>query len=96
MSNVYIINKSAHDFSAATEYGRIIYLSEGTMNRFACNDIHRQFSERMADSQPNDYIVPCSLIVMNGIAAGIFVHKHGKLNYLIYKNGKYIERNLIF
>ena len=94
-SNVYIVNKSAHDFSPAEEYGEIVFLSQGPMNRYSVNNMHRQFKEVMKDSCENDYIVPCSLNVMNSIASAIFAFKHGKLNLLLFKSGSYIERNLV-
>ena len=44
MPNVYIVNKSAHDFRPAEEFGDIIFLSEGPMNRYATNNMHREFT----------------------------------------------------
>jgi len=93
MANVYIVNRSSHDFSAAEAYGKIIFLSDGSMNRYATNSMVRDFAQVMKSSTENDYIVPCSLNVMNSIACAIFAHKHGKLNLLLFKDGKYIERN---
>lgn len=93
MSKVFIVNKSAHDFSAANKYGEVVFLSEGSMSRYSTNSMIRQFREIMKDSEDSDYIVPCSLNVMNSIACAIFAHKHGKLNLLLFKDGSYIERN---
>ena len=93
MSKVYIVNKSNHDFSAAKHYGDLIFLSEGPMNRYATNNMLRIFTEKMKGSKDRDYIVPCSLNVMNSIACAIFACKHSKLNLLLYKAGSYIERN---
>ena len=93
---VYIVNKSSHDFSAAEQYGRKIFLSEGPMNRYNVNNMVRQFTERMKGSHPEDYLVPCSLNVMNSIASAIFAYKHGRLNLLLFKQGSYIERNIVF
>ena len=95
-THVYIVNRSSHDFSAAEEFGEIIFLSEGPMNRYSTNNMHRTFSDVLKDSSKKDYIVPCALNVMNSIACAIFAHKHGGLNLLLYKNGDYIERNHIF
>ena len=94
-TNVYIVNKSTHDFSAAEKFGRIIFLSEGPMNRYATNNMFRTFKEMMKDSQPGDYIVQCALNVMNSIACSLFARKHGRLNLLLFKDGDYIERNHI-
>lgn len=90
---VYVVNKSSHDFTQAEEYGEIIFLSEGSMNRYATNSMIRQFGEAMTLSEAGDYIVPCSLNVMNSIACAIFAKKHGCLNLLLFKDGTYIERN---
>ena len=94
-NKVYIVNKSAHDFSPATRFGDIIFLSEGYMNRYSINNMVRKFSEVMKDSKPDDYIVPCSLNVMNSIASAIFASKHHKLNLLLFKQGDYLERNVV-
>lgn len=93
MAKVYIVNKSSHDFAPAEQYGQVKFLSAGSMNRYATNSMIRLFTEGMEDSEPTDYIVPCSLNVMNSIACAIFAHKHGRLNLLLYKDGVYIERN---
>ena len=95
MPKVYIINKSAHNFSATKKYGKAVYLSEGLMDRYATNNIHRQFYAILKHSKPEDYLVLCSLNVMNSIACAIFTKMHGELNLLLYKQGKYIERNLV-
>lgn len=96
MAQVFIVNKSGHDFNAAEKYGDIVFLSEGPMNRYAVNHMHRLFTEKMKDSEETDYIVPCSLNVMNSIASSVFTFKHGTLNLLLFRDGMYIERNLKF
>ena len=93
MGTVFVVNKSSHDFSPAEKYGKIKFLSKGPMNRYSTNNMVRMFSEELKDSLPTDYIVPCSLNVMNSIACAIFARMHGKLNLLLFKNGEYIERN---
>ena len=92
---VFIVNKSAHDFSSAMNFGDITFLSEGLMSRYECNNIHRHFVSIMKDSHKDDYIVLCSLNVMNSIACAIFAQKHRTLNLLLFKSGSYLERNLI-
>ena len=94
-NKVFIVNKSSHDFHPAEKYGEVIFLSEGSMNRYATNSMVRQFGDAMKDSKEGDYIVPCSLNVMNSVACAIFAHKHGRLNLLLFKDGLYIERNHI-
>ena len=96
MKKVFVVNKSYHDFSEAERFGEVIFLSDGSMDRYAVNNMARMFQERMKDSSENDYLVPCSLNAMNSVASAIFAKKHGKLNLLLYKHGRgYIERNLV-
>ena len=90
---VFIVNKSSHDFGPAQKYGEVIFLSEGSMNRYATNSMFRLFKEKLEGSTEGDYIVPCSLNVMNSIACAIFARKHNRLNLLLFKDGIYIERN---
>ena len=96
MSHVYVVNRSAHDFSPAEKFGQIIFLSEGPMNRYSTNNMHRRFTEVMKDSSEHDYIVPCSLNVMNSIASSVFAVMHKRLNLLLFKEGEYLERNMVF
>jgi len=96
MPKVYVVNKSAHDFSSALDFGELIYLSEGPMNRYSTNNMHRQFGEILESSNPEDYILICGLGVMNVIACSLFVHRHQRLNLLLFKQGQYIERNLVY
>jgi hypothetical protein len=96
MTKVYIVNKSAHDFTEAEKYGELVFITEGRLNRFNVNDMHRQASDAMENSSHKDYIVPCSLNVLNSIVCATFAVKHKCLNLLLFKQGDYIERNIVF
>jgi hypothetical protein len=92
---VYVVSKSAHDFSDAERYGTLIPLSSGPMNRYNVNNIHRQFADIMSESTDEDYILICGLSIMSSVACGIMAAKHGRLNMLLFRRGKYVERNLV-
>lgn len=96
MAKVFVVNKSAHDFSDAEKYGKLVFITEGKLNRFNINDMHRQATDAMKNSGDSDYIVPCSLNVLNSIVCATFAVKHGRLNLLLFKSGSYIERNIVF
>ena len=96
MPKVYVVNKSSHNFSKASAFGEVVYLSEGRMSRYEPNKMARRFMEKMKDSQPDDYLLMCGLSTMNSIACALFAMKHETLNLLLYKNGRYLERNLDF
>jgi len=96
MAKVWIVNKSYHDFEPAESFGEIKFLSDGLMNRYGVNYMARRFEELLKDSAPDDYMVPCSLNIMNIVAAAILVNKHSRLNLLIFKKGSYVERSISF
>lgn len=99
MSKVFIPNRSVHDFSAATDYGELIFLSEGSVNRFNTSQIYRKFYPILKNSHENDYILVTGLTILNLVAAFIFATKHNRLNLLLFKSYKgrkeYLERILI-
>lgn len=98
MAIVYIVNKSSHNFSEAEKFGKLVFMSEGRLNRYATNDMVRKFSDAMRNSTKEDYLLPCSLNTANVMAGAIFARKHGRLNLLLFKpsTGEYIERTHVF
>ena len=96
LPNVYVLNKGAHDYSLAGRFGNIVYMSDGLLPKFNTGTIYRTVEAFLKDSHPEDYIVLSSLSVLQAIASSYFAVKHGRLNLLIFKDGKYIPRNLKF
>ena len=96
MPKVYITNKSAHNFEPAKEFGRLIYLSKGSIERYSTSRMYRTFLEGLVDSEEDDYLLPTSLSTMNMIAGIIFALKHRRINLLLFKDGGYVERTLVF
>lgn len=94
-TKVFIINKGAHDHSAARKYGEIVYLSKGTLSKYATGRMFRQFTAVLANSTEDDYILLTSLTVMCVIACAIFALKHERLNLLLYKDDSYVVRKLL-
>jgi hypothetical protein len=96
MAKVYVINKGGHDYSDAKRFGELHFLSEGPISKFAVSKIYREFAMQLRESTPNDYILVTGLTTMACIACSCFSFLHrGKLNMLLYKNGRYIERRLL-
>lgn len=99
MPKVYIPNKSVHDFSAAEEYGELVFLSEGTVKKYSTNIIYREFWQTLKNSQKEDYLLVTGLTSLNIVASYILTLLHGRLNLLLFKPGKggkkeYLERIL--
>lgn len=98
MRKVFIINRGSHDHSKAKQFGKLIYMSDGLINRYATNNMVRMFKPHINKSLSDDYILITSLSVMSCIACALFTKKHKRLNLLLFKpsrNGSescYIER----
>jgi hypothetical protein len=97
MPRVYVVNKSAHDFSDAKRFGELVYLTEGSVNRFETSQIHREVTAAMRDAAKDDWLLVSALTVINTIAASILAMRFKRLNLLIYdiKTKRYADRVLI-
>lgn len=96
MAKIYVTNKSGHDYSDAMRFGdEIVFLSEGRIkNPNAVNDLYRSLAAKLSSSAAEDYIVITSLPVLSALACAIMARKHGRLNLLVFRDGKYSERNI--
>ena len=100
MPKVYIINKGGHNHHDAERFGELVFLSQGTVNRYAVSQMYRQFVEQLKDSSEDDYILQTGLSVMASVACSIFARIHGRLNLLLFKTqsgeeGRYVERTIM-
>jgi len=92
------VNKGGHDHSDAERFGELVYLSEGSINRYATSVMYRDFAQILKDSHEDDYLLPTGLTIMSVIACSIFARLHGRLNLLLFKSGKekyYVERSVL-
>ena len=91
---VYIPNKAYHDYSDAERYGELRFLTEGVVNRFDIEKLAKAVKEGLADAQEDDYLMISSLAVLNAIGAAFFAHRFARVNFLLFKEGRYVERIL--
>ena len=92
---VYVLNKGAHDYSDAVRFGELRFCTDGSMDRYDTNQMYRELSYAMGDSQPEDYILLTSLTSLCSVACAIFAAKHQRLNLLIHKDTGYVARSIV-
>ena len=97
MKRVFVVNKSSHDYSQAENFGKLIFMSEGSLRRLSVSKMYRTFEPYIRASNKDDYILLSGLTVMCSIACAMFASKHKRVNLLIYKAdpanpGSYVER----
>ena len=96
-NKVYIPNKgSGHDYSAAEQHGKLVFVTSGYVNPYNTGTLYRKWQLALSDSEDNDLIVVTSLPVLCMIGASLFAAKHKRLNLLIYKSdGTYQRRDMV-
>ena len=95
MTKVYIVNRSGHDMSDAGRFGEMVFITTGELDRFQPNYMLRRAVKVLEDSQEDDYILLTSLTILCSVVCSTFARKHGRLNLLLFRNGKYITRTLM-
>ena len=95
-TKVYVPNRSGHNYEPAREFGELIFITEGFIQKHKVNNLYRSFVDAMKDASPHDYFVLASLGVLNAIGCAVFARKTGRLNLLIFNshNGKYEPKEL--
>ncbi len=97
MSKVYVINKSAHDYSPALKYGELIYITDGLIDSYNLNLTFRSAYTTLQDYNPQeDYILLTGLSSTNLIVGWVLGHLKCDINVLLYKDGEYIVRRMTF
>ena len=101
MPKVFVVNRGGHNHNDAERFGELVFMSHGTINRYATSQMYRQFAEYLANSSVDDFILITGLSVMASVACSIFARLHGRLNLLLYKSsqsgqeGRYVERTIM-
>lgn len=96
MPKVFITNKGAHDYADAARFGDIVFITEKKINAFDVGKMYREVDEKMEGSSMEDYIVPSGPRISDGILMSYFAQKHGRINLLLFYNGKYMKRTVVF
>jgi hypothetical protein len=93
--HVFIPNKSAHNFSDAERYGELVFLTEGTVARYNVSGLAEKIADKMRKAEKADFILITSLNILNSITTAIFARRFGRVNYLMFRDGHYIDRSII-
>jgi len=94
-SRVYIVSNGGHDYSAAAEFGELTYCTEGSIRKDDVAQMYRELNEAMELSEPSDFVLVSSLTSLCMVASAIMAAKHGEVHLLLYKDGKYVQRDLM-
>jgi len=94
IQKVLVPNRGGHDYSAAEQFGELVFVTTGHINRFATGKIYRECMTAVQDSSPDDYIMEVGPSICVTILAACFARQWGRLNLLIFSDGEYMPREL--
>lgn len=93
---VFVPNKSPYDYTKAWDFGDLVFCTEGELNSMDVLTMQKDLEDAMADADPEDLILVGSLTSLCSVACAIFAHRFGRLNLLLFKNGSYVVKKLVF
>lgn len=91
---VYVPNKSRHDFTKATAFGSLVFITQGLVEKTEVAHMDRLIEDALVDSLSTDYLLPTSFSIISCLLATAFAKKHGRVNYLIFHKDEYVLRTL--
>lgn len=94
MNQVYILQDGGHDYTAAEDFGTLVFCADHAVNRWNISAMYELLMDAMQDAKKDDLILISSLATFCCVATAIMVERFGEVHYLIYKDGKYIQRDL--
>lgn len=95
MRRVYILNEGSHDYSGAEAFGELVFCTNGILQKTDINRMFLELNEILSESEPQDLIMLSSLTSLCSTASAIMAAMHGEVHFLIYHDGKYIEKDLM-
>ncbi len=93
MPKVFVLNDGGYDYSTAQTFGEVVICSTG----FVKKDIsycYRLLSEKLSLAQASDFIVLSGLTSLCCVATALFIEKFGSVNFLIFKDDRYVPQTL--
>lgn len=84
MSTVFVVNKSCHDFTPARSFGKLYFISEGSIGKFNTAVMFRAAQRAVEKATAQDFILITGQSIMCSIVCGLFAKRFGRLNLLLY------------
>ena len=72
-----------------------MFLTSGSVPRYNTESMYRELVEGMQDAEETDYLLISSLAILNALASAIMSRKFGRVNYLLFRDGEYIEKIVV-
>jgi len=95
MRRVYVLNEGSHDYSGAEAFGELVFCTNGILQKTDINKMFLVLDDVLQESERGDLIMLSSLTSLCATASAIMAALHGEVHFLIYHDGKYVEKDLM-
>lgn len=95
MKKVFVLNDTGHDYRDAERFGKVVICTDTSVDRWDISKMYVRLRECLKDASSQDYIMISSLTSLCSVAAAIMAERFGEVHFLLYRDGKYIARDLI-
>lgn len=92
---VFVLNDGGHDYADAERFGDIVICTGGTIAKWDISQMFRELDDALLDACADDYIVVASLASLVAVAAAIMGYRFGCVHFLLFKEGRYVDRDLM-
>ena len=97
MRTVYVVHDGGHDYQEAEKWGSRHFLQAGHIDKPDVEALLALTQEGLAESGPNDFILPSGPTILNILTASEFMRKHQRLNLLLWtKELRYVPKIGLF
>jgi len=81
---VWVVNYAGHDYSRATEYGPLDFLTSGYVSMGNLERLFFIIAESVNKTKADDYLLLSGLLILNTIAAMAWLRKHKAVRFLLW------------
>ena len=92
---VYIVSNGGHDYSDAKRYGELVFLTDEVIRKDDIAQMYRVLSPILDEAEADDLLLISSLTSLCVVATAILSARFGEIHLLLYKDGRYEQRDLI-
>ena len=83
MPTVFIVNHAGHDYTKAERWGNLSCMTTGHVAQGSLDRLIYDVAIGLQRSEPEDWLLPAGLLILNVIAAAIWMRKHNELRVLV-------------
>lgn len=92
---VFIVSDGGKDYTAAEQFGQIVFCTDAQFKRTDIASMSRQLTETLIDAKPDDLLMVAGLPQLLMVASAIITEQCGRVNFLIYDGSQYVQRDLV-